>query len=66
MNTTDSAQDTDPRARFSEEFMADIYSVLGKHGYRRPEGEPGRARSHHESLAALRTLVLAFEGRSTK
>jgi hypothetical protein len=49
--------------RFTLGLLADVFRVLGQHGYRQPlDGTTTRNVSVANSMVALRALTIAFEG----
>jgi hypothetical protein len=50
-------------SRFTLSLLADVFRVLGDHGYRQPlDGTTARNVSTAQSMVALRALTIAFEG----
>jgi len=54
------ASDRDPR--FTAGFIADVFEVLQRHGYRLPTDEDEAARARGGAVGALTRVVRVYEG----
>jgi hypothetical protein len=60
MSTTQSTRAGDDR--FTIGLISDVFDVLEKHGYRRPEGDDDANLATGKSVEALLNLIETFEG----